>query len=352
LLWCPSADHAGVLGDEEIITLADSIEAAATSRVPLDVTLAALAEEKGDPSLADVAQRLADVLREGATIDQAITRLGKDLPADVANMLRAGVESGDLASTMQHLAEQRLAAQRNARSIRAAIAYPLLIIALLVPLLLFLSMWVIPMFGDLFNGFDLDLPKITQLALQASEQLPGLILGLFLFAIGLPLVLRFVGGRWLFHRVRASLPLLGGIWTMAGQREFAAMLASFLDLRLPLAAAVAHTGDVLSDRNVGRACRRLTERLESGQALSRSLAQSMHFDRSLVALVAWGERHGLLPEALRLAEEVFADRIEQQASFLRRLLPPVTFVSVAMLLGFIILSLMVPLVKLIEGLSM
>lgn len=352
LFWRPAADSAGTLCEESINTLADSIEAAARNRVPLDVTLAALAEEKGDSRLANVAQRLGNELREGASIDQAIARLGKDLPADVANMLRAGVDSGNLASTMQQLAEQRLVSQRNARSIRAAIAYPLLIVAILVPLLLFLSTWIIPVFGELFEEFDLDLPAITKLSLQASKQLPGLILGLFLLALVLPLMLRFVGGRWLFHRVRAALPLLGPVWTYAGQREFAAMLASFLDLRLPLGQAVSHTGDVLSDRNLGRACRRVTERLDSGQALSRSLADSMHFDRSLVALVAWGERHGLLPQALRLAEEVFADRVEQQASFLRRLLPPVTFVTVAMVLGFVIISLMVPLVKLIEGLSM
>src|SRR5262245_30853903 len=75
LLWCPAADHQGRLGDEAVSTLTDSIAAAATNRVPLDVTLAALAEEKGDPHLADVAQRLAEVLRKGATVDQAIASL-------------------------------------------------------------------------------------------------------------------------------------------------------------------------------------------------------------------------------------------------------------------------------------
>jgi type II secretory pathway component PulF len=81
------------------------------------------------------------------------------------------------------------------------------------------------------------------------------------------------------------------------------------------------------------------------------LSHSIHFDRALVSLVAWGESHGLLPEALRISKEVFEDRIEQQASLIRRLLPPVTMVAVGMLVFCVIIGLMMPLVKLIEALS-
>ena len=96
----------------------------------------------------------------------------------------------------------------------------------------------------------------------------------------------------------------------------------------------------------------MATRLETGQTLGSCLSQSIHFDRSLVALISWGERNGLLPESLGIAIFLFDDQIEQHASLLRRLLPPVTLVTVASLMFFIIIGLMIPLVKLIEGLSM
>jgi type II secretory pathway component PulF len=105
------------------------------------------------------------------------------------------------------------------------------------------------------------------------------------------------------------------------------------------------------DRNMGGACRRARDRLEGGQSLSASLAQSIHFDRSLVALVEWGERHGILTEALGIAAEVFGDRIEQRARLIQRLLPPVTLIVVASLAVFTIIGLMLPLIGLIAGLS-
>ena len=177
--------------------------------------------------------------------------MDRQLPSDVVGLLRAGVDSGDLAGTFERFGQQRLATQRIDRRIRAAIAYPLIIIVILVPLLLFLSIFVIPMFGEMFEEFELQLPVITEMVLQTSKQLPMLIAGLLVFVLGIPLVLRIVGGRWLFHRVRTALPLLGRLWMWSGQREFAALLTSFLNLRLPMADAVAYTSDVISDRNLG-----------------------------------------------------------------------------------------------------
>lgn len=350
LRWC-LADEQDTLAEPQVATIVQAVGAAAASRAPLDVTLAALAEEKDDPRLAAVAGRMAARLQQGATIEETITEVDRDLPAEVRGLLRAGVESGDLAATFEQFAAQRLARQRIARQIQAAIAYPLIILAILVPLLLFLSLFVIPMFRAIYDEFDLDLPAVTKFVLQTSQQIPLVIVGLSVLVVAIPFLLRVVGGRWLFHRVRNALPLLGRLWTWSGQREFADVLASFLDLRLPLASAVTYTGEIISDRNLARACRSVSARLESGLSLGASLRQSIHFDRTLSALAAWGENNGLLPEALRVATDVFDDQVQQQASFVRRLLPPVTLIIVASLMLFVLIGLMVPLIRLIEGLS-
>lgn len=337
-------------GDEQSLLL-QAVGGAAASRIPLEISLAALAEEKGDPRLAAAAERLAERLRQGATIQEAIDSLDRQLPTEVAGLLKAGIESGDVAGTFERFGQQRLAAERFNRRIRSALAYPLLILCILVPLLMFLSIGVIPMFGEVYREFSLNLPPITELILQTAKQLPSLVVGLALIVIGVPLVLRIVGGPWLLHRVRFSLPLVGRLWMWAGQREFAAQLASFLSVGLPMPSAVARTAQVLSDRNVAHACERVSSRVEQGQTLSSSLAQSIHFDRSLVALVGWGEKHGALPEALGIATDLFDDHVEQQASLVRRVLPPLALVTVATLMFFVLIGLMVPMVGLIEGLS-
>jgi len=346
-----NADRSAELGDEQLTTLVQAVGAASTSRVPLEVTLAALAEERDDPRLARVARQLSEQLERGATIEQAVASLGSQLPAEVGGLLRSGIESGDLAGLVEEFATQRLATRRARLRIRMALAYPLLILAIVVPLVLLLSMYVIPMFRDLFMEFDLELPAMTMFLLAAAREMPWLILVLLSAVFGVPLLLRLVGGKSLLHRVRTAVPLLGRLWIWSGQREFAVMLSSFLDRRQPISSALAHTGAVLSDRNLARACQRVDQRVQQGLSLSQSLPQSIHFDWSLVTLVAWGERHGMLPDALRVAADVFDDRIEQRVSWLRRMLPPLTLVAVAAIACFAVVAMLIPLVKLIEGLS-
>lgn len=339
------------LREGDVVELAQVMQAAAKYRVPLEVTLSALAEEREDPGLARVARQLSDELARGATIDEALAALGDRLPSEMQGVLRAGVESGDLAGTIERFAQQRTAAQRARLRIRSAIAYPLLVLAIMVPLALFFSWFVIPMFGDMYDEFGLELPQLTEFVLKVSSVLPWAILVTAVLGIGLPLVLRLTGGRWLWHRMRGATPMVGKLWTWSGQREFAAMLASFLQLRLPLTSALAYTGASVSDRNLARACADVNERIQRGEPLGRTLSDSIHFDRSLAALAKWGEEHGALTESLNLATSVFDDRIDQQTAFVRRLVPPVTMIVVSSIALMVVLSLMIPLVKLIEGLS-
>ena len=141
------------------------------------------------------------------------------------------------------------------------------------------------------------------------------------------------------------------MWTWAAQQEFAGILATFVEMRIPLNEAIGYMANLVSDRNLGRACQSLDERLGAGNTLSECMADSIHFDRVLTALVRWGEDHDLLPEALREANMFFADRIEQHASLVRRLSAPVTMVVVALGVLLVVLALFLPLVKLIEGLT-
>src|SRR5262245_29852985 len=111
-----------VSGGEEPILLVPIVASAAASRIPLEVSRAAIAEERRDSRLAAAAEQLAARLQQGATIDQAIDSLDRSLPNEIAGLLRAGVESVDLSGTFERFGGQRLTAERFNRRIRGALA--------------------------------------------------------------------------------------------------------------------------------------------------------------------------------------------------------------------------------------
>ena len=322
-----------------------------TNQLPLEDTLDLLAAEADDRELAVAAGELATELRQGASLADATTTLSADLPPAVRGLLEAGVRSGNPAAVVEGYARSRQTAHGVARSMRAAIAYPVLVLMILLPLVAFFSLYVIPIFGDLFESFDLMLPALTEALLRTAEDMP-LLLGLFVLApIGVVVLIQLLGLWPLWHRLRGALPLFGRLWIWSAQQELAATLATLTGLRIPLAESVRYAAGMLSDRNLARACHTVSRQARDGTPLGDAMADSVHFDRLLAALVRWGEQHNELPAALNHASGYFGERIEQHSAMIRRLVPPITTVLVGVVLIMVVIGLFLPLVKLVEGLS-
>ena len=158
--------------------------------------------------------------------------------------------------------------------------------------------------------------------------------------------------RRLAHWLRTAAPFLGRIWIWNGQHEFASVLGSLVSRQVNLDEALECTVASLDDRNVARAARIAADKCEGGALLSRSLAESIHFDPLLTSLVGWGEAHAALPQALAEAAAAFEEAIDMRVEFLRRVLPPVLLIVVVTTILTFVSGLIVPLVQAIRNLSM
>jgi type II secretory pathway component PulF len=326
---------------------------AASRSVPLPEVLEALADDVGDRRLAAAAHQLAERLRSGDSIDQALRDLESTFPPPIRGLVVAGLKANNLPAVLEGYAELALEQRNIKTTIRTALAYPMLIGVLLIPLLLLLSLYVAPLFEELFHEFELELPESTVTAFRTARVAPIAIAALFVVAAGVAAILSLVGGHWFLHRLRGAIPVFGPLWTWAGQYEFAALLETMVAARLPLPDAVGAVADGLSDRNVARACPHVLRGVEEeGLSLGAALERSMHFDRILPPLAAWGEAHGILEEALSVARRTLHARLENYAAMLRRVIPVVALVVVAtFVMGIAVVGFLMPLFELISGLS-
>jgi len=137
----------------------------------------------------------------------------------------------------------------------------------------------------------------------------------------------------------------------SGQHEFATLMATLTHQKIPTPEALACTAESLRDRNLAWAARRVSAKCEQGTSLSQSLRESIHFDPTLTSLIEWGEAHQALSKSLREAADTFELQMQLYVQFLHRILPPLMLTFVATTLFFLMTSLMVPLVFLINGLS-
>jgi type II secretory pathway component PulF len=331
--------------------LVGQVAAGAAAGLPLDEVLFAVAEDAGDRKLARAAAELGEALRRGVDLRQALAAMGGRLPGYLQRSLEASASVGQMAAVLTGIAEHEATRKRLRRQVRTALLYPLIVLGLLVALLMGLTTWLVPMFESIYQDFDLVLPDVTVFLIALSHAIPKLWIGLGAL-VAACLALSFSArGKRLLHWVRSGVPVLGRLWIWSAQHEFASILGALATQRVATDEALRCTAASLRDHNLARATRIAARKCASGVPLAQSLADSIHFDPALPALISWGEQHGALGAALKQAAQTFEEELEMQSAFLQRIMPSVLFITVTTTMFFFVVGLFVPLVDLINNLS-
>jgi type IV pilus assembly protein PilC len=252
--------------------------------------------------------------------------------------------------------EQFLAESQRADELRRqwwwSLAYPVVILLLATAVLLFLCCVPIPIFREMFQGFGLRLPRLTQFVLWFSASVTSgrifiagfvvLVVGfVFYKAIGL---LPFSVRNWIGDRFGTPL----GRATVLAQ--FSQALADLLEAQLPPASALRIAGFATQSPRLRRASWRLATDIETG-----GLVDAASYRRTITATLLYALRGDLpLPPRVRLIRELsaaYADRADRSLSWTRGVIEPLGIVLVGLLVGIVVVALFMPMVFLIQGLS-
>jgi type II secretory pathway component PulF len=296
-------------------------------------------------------QSACAILRQG-DVSAAAAALA-DLPEFWIPLMGAATASRDPGFVLREF----LAESKNADELRhrwwLTLAYPLILLGLAVAIMTALSHYVIPGFRDIFKEFAMTLPALTQFVLAVSRTLATWGFGLLaIIAVLLGLVfasdrrLRPLAGiRWL--RDRLWLPFS---WRTKIAR-LARFLADLLEADLPIPDALRIAGFTVEQRNIRRSTWQLAHDLETTGSFSMKA-----YRRSLTAGIVHALSAELSPAArlrlLRAISDAHAERVSIGLSWMTGIIEPLAIVVVGLVVGCTVLALFLPLVRLVEGLSM
>ena len=337
------------LSTHETEVLLYNLNQGVSQRMQLPEVFRALAEDMSDSRLQAVAQRLTHRLETGDDLTAAFKSVQHAVPAHMQHALVVGVETGQLPAVLRGLSESEVARREMRRGLWSVMAYPLTVLSLLGLLLLYVTTYLTPMFEQIYSDFELDLPMVTVFYLGFMRAIPWIIVGLFL-AGAIWTLLQLLDSR-MVHWWATSVPLLGRAFMWRGQHEFASLMATLTAENVPIDKALDCTVKSLRDRNIARAARIACRKFTEGKSLGQALSESIHFDRTLSSLVAWGEEQNQLPVALREAAGTYLSQMALYIRFLERVVPPVMLIVVSTILFFTVVALLIPLVSLINGLT-
>ncbi|MCA9146100.1 MAG: type II secretion system F family protein [Planctomycetales bacterium] len=341
--------------EEVVIAIAEL----SSSELPLVEGLRAAADESVSSRVARALRQIAADVEQGYALDSVMGERSKFLPAHVRGLVAAASRTHRMGVALDDLVEHHRATREVWGKVIGAIAYPLIVLAMTLFILAFLPIFIVPQFKQMFLEFELELPAITKAVIGLSDAIlwfgdgPGLWIAGTIGVVFLVLIVlaSFGVGTPMTHRFTTTMPLIGPIWQWSGTAAFTRLLATMLECGIPLPDALLLTRDGVPDPEVREVASLFARGVENGRSLSDAMTESNRLPASITPFVRWGERTGKLPEALRAVTDMLLLRVQMRTMLLRSIAPPVVFILVGVLVGFIIISLFMPLVSLIQGLS-
>jgi type II secretory pathway component PulF len=338
---------------QELATFTTQLANLLNSGMPLTVALTSMGhlQTKGIP--ATVSRELKQEVTEGRSLSDAMVRQPRIFSDLYVNMVRAGESSGSLVPVLRRMATHFQQFAEVQAKFKSAMIYPVMVICVGILLVTFFMTVMMPKFIEIFNGFNIPLPLPTRFLIGLSALFTGYwwLLGMMVLAV-IVLYKRFkssaAGGRKM-DEWSMKLPVFGNVVRINLFGQFARTLGTLLQNGVPVLTALKITEQVMSNKLIREAIAKTREAVTDGKTLAQPLAQSKLFPQLMVDLVRIGEETGDVPGALNNLADTYETELQIALRVMSDLIGPILIIVMAVVVGFLLLSIFLPLFKLISS---
>jgi type IV pilus assembly protein PilC len=284
----------------------------------------------------------------GLSLSDSMSRHPKVFSTLFVAMTQAGEAGGVLESALLRVADQLEKDASLRRQIRAAMVYPIMVIIFAVGIMLALCAFLVPVFVGVFQQFGGELPKITQVSVFASKVVTGYWWALFgVTAVVVAVFIKWkktTWGRKQWDHFRLRIPMkIGAIVQEVAVARWSRTLASLTSAGVPLLLALDITGRTGGNVAVEEAMEGVIASVKRGGTIAAPLAQAPIFPMMVTHMVGVGEETGALDAMLDKVAEFYEDRVEASVKALTSILEPIMIILIGSIVGFIVISMYLPL---------
>jgi type IV pilus assembly protein PilC len=302
-------------------------------------------------SLIDV----VDDVESGSSLSEALGKHPKCFDRLYVNMVRAGEAGGALEIILQRLADFKEKAQSLKRKIIGAMVYPTVVVMVAVGILTFIMVSIIPKFKKIFEEFGMTLPWATQTLVDVSNWFADYWWCLPIFPMGVYFLIKLIrlnkSGNYALDRAVLWIPVVGMLAKKAIVARTMRTLGTLVASGVPILEALAIVRETSNNAVFERMFQRVYESIREGDTIAEPLRESKLVDDMVTNMVEVGEETGDLDTMLYKIADFYDEEVDTLVKSLISLLEPIMIVVLGFVIGAIVISLFLPLIKLLEGLS-
>jgi len=319
--------------------------------VPFSRALVILHREATAPAAKAKWKELHDLVIDGIPLSEAMARSPETFPRVYVAMVEAGEAGGFLDVVLAQIADFQAREKELKAKVLTAMMYPAVLLVLALAVIIFLLVFFIPRFQLVFQGFNAELPLITQMIIKVSNVVRNY--GLFVGAVAVIAIfsvrtwLASEKGRRAWEGMLLRIPRIGPLIAQFAMARFCRMLGTLLGAGVPLINALNVARRSIGNQILVDAVADSIDRVKEGKPLGKSLAQNRDlFPGAVVEMISVAEESGRLDQELvRIAGVTEAD-LDRQLKTVVALAEPVMLFFIAAFIGTIFIGMLIPIFSL------
>jgi len=323
--------------------------------IPLVRSLTLLEQQTTSAVLKDIIGQIRRDVEDGSSFTDALKHHPKVFSPLFVNMVRSGEMAGILDQSLNRLASfAEKTAQLKAR-IQSAVAYPLVVLCFALSVVLFLVAYVVPKMFVIFADVGSDLPTVTVWLFGLSSFLRTrwyVIIGvLVVLTAAYRITYRIESVHLFWDRLSLRVPVFGPLAQKVALARFARTFATLTQSGVPILNTLSVVQDATGNLVFARALEVVRSGIQEGEGISAPLSTFRIFPLVVTNMIRVGEETGNLAEMLGKVANKYDEEVDITLNTLTSLLEPMLIIALGVVVGFIVISLFLPMVPLIQNLS-
>lgn len=317
-----------------------------------------LSRQTQDPKLKKILMDIGERVEGGESLSRAMQRHPRTFNNLFVGLIRAGEVGGVLEETLQRLAGFLEADVALRRKVKSALTYPVLVLIAAIGIVIFLVTWIVPQFAALFKDIglkDQDFPAMTKFLIDLSghfrERWLIILITTVVVIVAWKLFVSTKFGRRAADRMKLLVPVFGKLHHKVCMARFSRTMGTLLTSGVPILQAMETVAGTVGNTIMADAVLDARARIREGDRIGDPLEESKMFPPMVVHMIGVGEESGSLDFMLQKIADFYENEVEATLASLTAALEPVLIVMLGFIVGFIVIAMFLPLIKVIEGLS-
>lgn len=332
---------------DHLVTFTRQFATIVKAGVPILMGLDTLAQQTESPALKAVLKKIAEDVKEGASLSQAIEKYPTIFSDFYVNTVVAGETGGVLDKVLVRLASTLEDNFNTTTNVKTAMRYPAMVVVALVAASFVLVIFVIPNFADLYSRFNVTLPLPTRVLVLANLIIRKWwyvffpIVGVFWFLLS-----RYINtpaGRLQWDSLKLKVPIIKSLTIKLSMLRFAIMFDTLNESGLPIMKTLEIVSSTIGNVVLGKEVESMRQGIADGKGISASLVKSNVFPPLVSNMLAIGEKTGSLSEMLNAIADYYDIEIKAAVKNLTTMIEPVITLVLGVMVLFMALAIFLPL---------